>query len=138
MANITVLGGGLAGMTAAYEIAKGDASAEVTLYQLGWRLGGKLSTSRFPNPSTFDRIEEHGIHVMFGAYENLFYVMRKVWGPDWINRFNQRSNFTLMEDVNGSKRKWDFSFPPNNEIPGDEIFAGATWKPWPGPRNNLN
>lgn len=70
---VTILGGGLSGLTAAYELtrtAELRARYEVTVYQMGWRLGGKLASGRNPNRSW--RNEEHGLHVWFGFYENTF------------------------------------------------------------------
>ena len=72
---VAVLGGGIAGLTAAFELMR--AGSEVTVYQLGWRLGGKGASGR--NRECGDRIEEHGLHVWFGFYANAFELMRKVY-----------------------------------------------------------
>ena len=37
---------------------------EITVYQLGWRLGGKAASGR--QREDFDRNAEHGFHVLFG------------------------------------------------------------------------
>ena len=50
---------------------------EVSLYSLGWRLGGKGASGR--NKDVAQRIEEHGLHVWMGHYENAFRVMRQVY-----------------------------------------------------------
>jgi uncharacterized protein with NAD-binding domain and iron-sulfur cluster len=62
---IAVLGGGLGGLSAAYDIATHSEDCTITVYQMGWRLGGKIASSR--NAENGSRIEEHGIHVLFGA-----------------------------------------------------------------------
>lgn len=70
---ITILGGGISGLTAAYELTRTEelrARYDVTVYQMGWRLGGKLASGR--NPKRSWRNEEHGLHVWFGFYENTF------------------------------------------------------------------
>ena len=58
-------------MTAAYWLAPHH---DVTVYQLGWRLGGKGASGR--NPDAGMRIEEHGLHIWIGFYENAFRLIR--------------------------------------------------------------
>lgn len=43
---------------------------DITVYQLGWRLGGKCASGR--NMAHHARVEEHGIHFWFGCYHNSF------------------------------------------------------------------
>src|SRR5262249_43060309 len=69
---IAILGGGLASLTAAYELAIQD-RYDITIYQMGWRLGGQGASGR--NLDEHARIEEHGLHVWFGYYENAFNLM---------------------------------------------------------------
>src|SRR5229473_5953949 len=47
----------------------------VTAYQLGWRLGGKGASGR----GAAGRIEEHGLHLWMGFYENAFRLMRECY-----------------------------------------------------------
>ena len=63
---VAVLGGGMAGMTAAFELSDPSLNGkyEVTVYQLGWRLGGKGASGR--DIKNNDRILEHGLHVWLG------------------------------------------------------------------------
>ena len=75
-----MLGGGVAGMTAAYELTATDELRrryDVTVYQMGWRLGGKGASGR--NAERGQRIEEHGLHVWFGFYDNAFDLMRRAY-----------------------------------------------------------
>jgi uncharacterized protein with NAD-binding domain and iron-sulfur cluster len=77
---VAVLGGGVGGMTAAFELTATPELRErfeVTLYQLGWRVGGKGASGR--NPGRSERIEEHGLHVWFGFYDNAFRLMRDAY-----------------------------------------------------------
>ncbi len=72
-----MLGGGVGGITAAFELTATPELRErfeVTVYQPGWRLGGKCASGR--NAAQHDRIEEHGLHVWFGFYDNAFRLMR--------------------------------------------------------------
>ncbi len=75
---IAILGGGVGALTAAFGLTEAPGwrdRYEITVYQLGWRLGGKGASGR--DHGRGDRIEEHGIHVWFGFYENAFRVIRR-------------------------------------------------------------
>ena len=77
---IAVLGGGVGGLTAAFELTATPelrARHSVTVYQLGWRLGGKGASGR--NAAHSNRIEEHGLHIWFGFYDNAFRLMRDAY-----------------------------------------------------------
>ena len=73
---ITIIGGGIGGLTAAYELTdpKLQNKYDITLYQMGWRLGGKCATGR--NQDRNMRIEEHGIHAFAGSYYNGLTMMK--------------------------------------------------------------
>ena len=63
MQKIAVLGGGIGSLSAVFEITNDPnwkQNYDITVYQMGWRLGGKGTSGR--NRSMHDRIEEHGIH----------------------------------------------------------------------------
>ncbi|MEY3013088.1 MAG: hypothetical protein RIT45_1823 [Pseudomonadota bacterium] len=133
---VAILGGGLAGLAAAFELTATPARRQrydVTLYQMGWRLGGKCASSRGPN----GRIEEHGLHVLLGGYENAFGVLRRLYdelerpvdAP--IRRFEQaflpHDEVVFVEPIRGTLRPWRIRFPRNDRRPGD----GGLW-PDPG------
>ena len=74
---VAILGGGQAGLTVALQLTDpanpNHADYEVTVHQLGWRLGGKGATGRpTDTPWAEARIEEHGLHNWFGFYDNSF------------------------------------------------------------------
>ena len=74
---VAVLGGGMGAMSAALALTEIDPKGEkyeITVHQLGWRLGGKTASGR--NPKYGQRIEEHGLHIWSGAYDNAFTIMR--------------------------------------------------------------
>ncbi len=52
----------------------GKPTCDVTIFQMGGRLGGKAASSR--NTQLGDRIEEHGLHLWLGYYENAFRMVR--------------------------------------------------------------
>ena len=77
--NVAILGGGMGALAAAYELTRPELGGryQVTLYQMGWRLGGKCASAR--NPERGMRSEEHGLHIWFGFYRNAFGLMRSVY-----------------------------------------------------------
>ncbi len=75
---IAILGGGMAGLSAAYELSRTPelrAQYDVTVHQMGWRVGGKAASGR----DRWDRNIEHGLHVWFGCYHNVFAMTREVY-----------------------------------------------------------
>jgi len=127
---IAILGGGVGALTAAYELTSGPdwkTRYEITVYSLGWRLGGKGASGR--NRRQFDRIEEHGLHLWFGYYENAFALMRRCYAelgrrPDeplatWQDAFHKQSLFVTGEFYDGRWSFWPLTAPENDEVPGD-------------------
>lgn len=149
---IAILGGGMGGLTAAYELSE-RAEYDITVYQLGWRLGGQGSSGR--NLRSADRIEEHGLHVWFGFYDNAFSLMRRCYAT--LDRpksdplasvdqaFKPVDHLTMEELRNGKWLPWLVEFPTNNFKPGvgGELFtiwgaiililkwAAAFYEKWP-------
>ncbi len=126
---ITVLGGGIAGLTAALELSATPElreQYEVTLYQSGWRCGGKCTTGR--NADAGSRIEEHGLHLWFGGYDNAFRLLADCYTE--LNRpvgsplatideaWDPLSSVVLYDHYQG---KWSSSYRTFDVDPG---------KPW--------
>jgi uncharacterized protein with NAD-binding domain and iron-sulfur cluster len=135
---IAVIGGGVGAITAAYAITTipdWEKKYDITLYQLGWRCGGKGASGR--NAAHHQRIEEHGLHIWAGFYENAFRLMRDCY--DTMNKtglrspdaplgtlekaFKGLSHFFLAEDLPQpegavSLHPWRIDFPPNGNTPG--------------------
>lgn len=77
---IAILGGGVSALTSAFYLASAPNAAErfdITVYCIGWRLGGKCATGR--NPDFGQRIEEHGIHGFLGSYYNTLSMMTECY-----------------------------------------------------------
>lgn len=77
---IAILGGGVASITAAFALTDSPEAREqleLTVYQMGWRLGGKGASGR--NAAHGQRIEEHGLHVWLGWYHNAFDLLRRCY-----------------------------------------------------------
>ena len=125
---ITILGGGLGGMAAACALSAPDQNDryDITVYTMGWRLGGKGASGR--NAEIGNRIEEHGLHIWFGCYDNSFTLMRAVYQelarpPEaplatLESAFRGQNQFVLMENVEGDWRPWRLEFPENDFLPG--------------------
>ena len=78
----------MAGLAAAWRLSEPgwqDELESITVYQRGWRLGGKGASSRGPN----GRIEEHGLHLWLGYYENAFRLLRECYAE--LDRPRDRS-----------------------------------------------
>jgi uncharacterized protein with NAD-binding domain and iron-sulfur cluster len=72
---VLIVGGGPSGLATAWELGHGPRRDEldISVYTLGWRLGGKGATGRGPN----GRIQEHGIHGFAGFYANSTAMLRQ-------------------------------------------------------------
>lgn len=137
---IAVLGGGVASMAAVYHLTARPELRErfeITVHQMGWRLGGKAASGR--NADEHDRIEEHGLHILMGFYENTFNMMRGCYEalgrrPDaplagWREAFRPHDVFGVLEPAAESWSPWMLSdeFPPNEELPGDGHAVPTVW-----------
>ena len=58
---VAIIGGGCAGLTAAWELSK-QSGYEVSIFEKSWRLGGKGASGR----DEAGHIFEHGQHVLLG------------------------------------------------------------------------
>jgi uncharacterized protein with NAD-binding domain and iron-sulfur cluster len=128
---VAILGGGIAGLAAAWELSRPeqrDSVGSITVYQRGWRLGGKGASSR----GVHGRIEEHGLHVWLGYYENAFRLMRECYAEldrprtdpgspvlRWDDAFRPASTIGLGEQHGAEWLHWIARFGENDERPGD-------------------
>lgn len=126
---IAVLGGGIGSLASVYALTKEPGwqqKYDITLYQMGWRLGGKGASGR--NPEIGDRIEEHGLHIWLGYYDNAFRVMQDCYAElarpansplaTWDAAFKKHSTIVLEEYFGGRWHHWPLQFRPNQEVPG--------------------
>ena len=130
---IAILGGGPAGLAAAWQLTHEDGwqdHYDVTVYQQGWRCGGKCATGRGPA----ERVQEHGIHVLMGSYDSVFTILEDVYGArarygvapespfaSWQDAFG-RIDATLLSDSSDPTlirwQAWPVIFPQNQLTPG--------------------
>ena len=122
---VAVVGGGVSALAAVYALTSDEnvaANYEFTFYQLGHRLGGKGASGRNMEPDKGKRIEEHGLHIWFGFYENAFRWMKDAYAKldrqsgairTWDQAFHKHSYVVLMETMNSGLEPWTFVFPEN-------------------------
>jgi uncharacterized protein with NAD-binding domain and iron-sulfur cluster len=134
---VAILGGGIGALTTALyltnEAGWKERFSAITIYQMGWRLGGKGASGR----GVYDRIEEHGLHVWMGFYENAFATIRRVYqeaGRDpgtplatWQDAFKQHDFIVLAERYLGEWKRWELELPRNHEEPGTGLALPSLW-----------
>jgi uncharacterized protein with NAD-binding domain and iron-sulfur cluster len=126
---VAILGGGPAGLAAASGLSSTPdlrARYEVTVYQAGWRVGGKCGQGR---QGPMNRIDQNGTHYLFGAYDNCFRVAREAYdvleaeGDDrfgtYEDQFIPRSKVALMQFFRGEWHVWPLEIPTNRGVPGE-------------------
>lgn len=130
---VAVVGGGCAALTAAFELTRPEHEGryEVTVYQMGWRLGGKGASGRGPA----GRIEEHGLHLWMGFYENAFRLMRECYAErnlaypncrfaDWRDAFKPAPDVGVADRCGDGWAFWVAHFPGGQGEPGDPPSGG--------------
>ena len=119
----------MAGLSAAFELTRTQTLRErhnVTLYQMGWRLGGKCASGRDDQ----GRNIEHGLHIWFGYYANAFRLLRDVY-DEWKAPTGQRirnpagafkpQQWTAIGDGAGNRPEfYPLPWPDSTGTPGKE------------------
>ena len=130
---VVILGGGVGAISTAFELTSCDDWKEryesITVYQLGWRLGGKGASGRNMEPAYHYRIEEHGLHIWAGLYDNAFRMIRECYKelgrvPDaplatWQDAFKPQNFLVLQEVYKGKVFNWELTLPTNDQLPGE-------------------
>jgi uncharacterized protein with NAD-binding domain and iron-sulfur cluster len=126
---VAILGGGPGALSAAFALTQSAEAREryaVTVYQQGWRLGGKCASGR-TGPSK--RIIEHGLHMLLGFYDTTFRIMSDCY-QEWdsaghpfesfVDAVEKQNQVTLQEQVGSPAvwRSWNVTFPAQPEVPG--------------------
>jgi 15-cis-phytoene desaturase len=137
---IAILGGGMGSIAAAFKLsstAELRDKYDITLYQLGWRIGGKGASGRNLEPGFGNRIEEHGFHVWFGFYDNAFHMMRECYRElardprlplaTLEDAFKPAHALVLFENYNGGWRQWQLVAAGNSFKPGDTSIGLRTF-----------
>jgi uncharacterized protein with NAD-binding domain and iron-sulfur cluster len=135
---IAILGGGAGALAAAWYLstpAGWRERYEITVYQQGWRLGGKGASGR--NAQLAQRIEEHGLHIWFGFYANAFAMIRAAYAElgrpagaplaSWDQAFHPHDYLALAEQVGDDWRPWNLVLPRR---PGEPGTGSDPLTPW--------
>ena len=136
---IAILGGGVASMTTAYYLSSQPGwqdNYDITVYQQGWRLGGKGASGR--NAELGQRIEEHGLHIWFGFYANAFKMIKEAYASldrpagsplaTWRDAFKQQDYVALSEQIGDQWHNWPIVFPTLPGEPGDGSEEITLWQ----------
>lgn len=126
----------MAGLSAAWRLSEPgwrDRFDAITVYQRGWRLGGKGASSRGPH----GRIEEHGLHVWLGSYENAFALLRECYAEldrvttdpaapihDWHQALIPADTLGMADKWGEDWLVWHGGFARNDEVPGEPDSTG--------------
>ena len=147
---IAILGGGVGAITAAWQITSEpdwQQRYEVTLYQMGWRLGGKGASGR---GGPHQHIEEHGLHIWLGFYHNAFKMLQAAFAeinpeaapapvgnkPPRIqdgvflrceDAFLPHSNVGVYQEFAGQPQPWMVDFPTNDQKPWEGGSLPSVW-----------
>ena len=135
---VAILGGGMAGLSAAWRLSEPgwrERFESITVYQRGWRLGGKAASSRGDN----GRIEEHGLHIWLGSYENAFDLVRECYAElnrattdpaapihTWRQAIIPADNPGLADRFGDEWLTWLGTHPRDGQLPGDPGGSGRT------------
>lgn len=133
---VAILGGGMAGLSAAWRLSEpgwNDRFDAITVYQRGWRLGGKAASSR----GRHGRIEEHGLHIWLGSYDNAFGLLRECYTEldrvttdpgapiqTWDQALIPADNLGLADRWGDDWLTWLGTFTRNEELPGEPHSTG--------------
>ena len=131
---IAILGGGIAGLTAAFHLSRTQdlrARYDVTLYQMGWRLGGKIASGRDTN----GRNLEHGLHVWFGCYDNAFAMLQEAYAnrpapaqfAAWTDAVKPQPFTPIGVKTGGTWSYWPITWPSNPRVPGEGGLPFTLW-----------
>lgn len=130
----------MAALSAAWaltETPNARANLDIEVHEAGWRLGGKCANHR----GVHGRVEEHGLHVLLGAYHNTFKMMRAVYGSldrpaghplrTFADAVGGNDLMSLYEEIDGQFVPWKVKLPVLSGFPGDDVALNPT------PRNLL-
>lgn len=129
----------MGGLSAAWRLSEPgweERFESITVYQRGGRLGGKGASHR----GDHHRVEEHGLHIWLGYYDNAFRLLRECY--DELDRGRTDPGCPIatiedalrpatrvgLEDFDGEQwHHWVGDFAANDLVPGDDRAQGASF-----------
>ena len=118
-------------MATAYLLSSGANKGrfDVTVYQMGHRLGGKCAITRGPG----GRIQEHGVHMLFGFYHNTFAMLRDLYKEvepllpeDYpiktlMQAYLEKNDAAMAQEFTDIPwTRWDYGLPVHSKDPRKE------------------
>lgn len=138
---LAVFGGGLGALSAVFALTERPGwreRFEITVYQIGWRLGGKARSGR--NLRAHARSEALGHHVWYGWYENAFALARRVYAETrrplgaplatFKEAFRPCDTLLLGTGAAAGERPpppWPMQLPRGDHLPGDGVAPPSVW-----------
>lgn len=128
---IAILGGGMGALSAAWKLSDPDLDEphEITIYQRDGLLGGKGASTRSSAPAEGERIQEHGIHIIMGFYDNALGLLRDVYAEldasgyndilPWQDALTPWDHITLSREIGAVPDYQQIAFPENDLSPGN-------------------
>lgn len=123
---VSIVGGGFAALAAAIELTQPehDGRYAVTVYQMGWRLGGKAASGRGPA----GRIEARGMQRLAGCDDNAFRLIRRCYtelGRDPAHCAIATWRDAFQPEPPIGEADWTAWFPAARGDPGDPRDADS-------------
>lgn len=131
---VAILGAGMGGLTAAFGLVRenergdprGDPLYEIHVYEQSAVPGGKGASTR--NPEHGYRIEEHGLHILMGFYENALGVLGACYDDLRETPYTKDGvEYPVLEkaEVFTGWNEVTFSEPPLDVIGNEATEAGS-------------
>src|SRR5271170_8241504 len=129
---VAILGGGVGALAAAFDLTEQDPNRtpyDITVYQGGWRLGGKGAvgwTSGGDGDTRKPQVRlEHGLHVWGGYYDSAFDLLKRCYAAhpnppfeSFRDAFEGVDHCWVEELVGQNWTPWRLDFPRNGLTPG--------------------
>ena len=135
---IAVLGGGFGSLAAVFALTSQpgwDERLSITVYQIGWRLGGKAASGR--NADHHERSEERGAHLLLGFYDNTLAMLRRCYQElgrtpgaplaTFREAFEPVDTLLLRSDIPGRAPLWPLTLPRSSAPPGACTPLPTVW-----------
>jgi uncharacterized protein with NAD-binding domain and iron-sulfur cluster len=125
---LIILGGGIAALTTAFYASEESHRRVfpngIHVYEKEDHLGGKGASRRADSPHVRARIEEHGLHVWFGFYDNAFALLAKchTYLEEQVAKKNYKRWSSSLRDVADG-------FRPCSRVAVMD-YDGSRWLPW--------
>ena len=133
-----MLGGGLGSLSAVFALTDAPdwhERYEITLYQIGWRLGGKARSGR--NLRANLRSEAYGHQVWWGCYDNAFAMLRRCYKElgrpagaplaTFRAAWKPAETLSIATGLDERARLWPLTFAGNDALPGDGLPPPSVW-----------